>query len=62
MDSDEASARSLNAYVKRFVVDILRATGVRRGNGSLGELHSSDETEVKKRYPYHARNRRVRNG
>ena len=52
MDSDDAlrgrRSGSLKAKVKRSVMDILRASGVRRGSRSLRELHSSDEAEVKK--------------
>ena len=40
------------------MMDILGASGVRRGSGSLGELHSPDEAEVKngtlERYLQHA--------
>ena len=39
--------RFADTKVKRSVMDILRASGVRRGSRSLGELPSSNEAEIR---------------
>ena len=41
----------MNPYVKQSVTGILRASGVFKGSGTLGELRSSDEAEVKNGHP-----------
>ena len=50
----------MNPYVKRSVTGILRVSGVFKGSGSLGELRSPDEVEVKNGHPLECLGRQKR--